>query len=481
MGSNMYATWRLKAQTIRWSIVAGVMAIAGAIGFLTARDRITEKIGVTLIAAVGIFYVLLQGKRAYWALFCIGIATIALGHRGIYTDAKTYLVALQIIILALFAVLLTESVAGRQPFGVKMPIALTFMTIWAVLHALATILAILTGQEGYADNVMAWITTFAVGFPAFYVVGKLVKSETQVIQILKILMVISAVMSVLGIIEFYFPSIASLLPGVFTGSSFVAQDGFQRAEFSFWGYPAAASIISWGMFVAFDQLSNSKSLISVLIASAILIVDGIAIFISGQRSSWIAVVIGLVILNFNMKKRTLLITGVLLVSMIFLLPAEFWNRVSTLTSIVLNGQVIDTSSQSRLDRWQAGIDIILHNPLTGGGYEGGLVHDSVLEIGSRIGLIPAVVFLLFLFQLVIRILGCRALPSATARRYGLLFMALVVPWIIQMAVEADLQVQPFAIAQWTFLALAWFLPDIFRNQLDARQLTTNTLHEENQT
>lgn len=473
----MYVTWRLKVQTIRWSIVMGVIGIAGAIGFLAARGKITDKIGATLIATVGVFYVLLQGKRAYWALFCIGIATIALGHRGIYTDAKTYLVALEIIVLALFAVLLIESVASGQPFGVKIPIALTFMTLWAVLHALATMLTV---PAGYQDSVLAWATTFVVGFPAFYVVGKLVKNEIQVIQILKILMVASAVMSVLGIIEYYSPSIASLLPGIFTRSSFTAQDGFQRAEFSFWGYPAAASIISWGMFIAFDQFSNSKSLTSLVIALGILIVDGIAVFISGQRSSWIAVVIGLVILNFNMRKRTWLITGVLLVSLIFILPPEFWNRVSTLTSIALNGQVVDTSSQSRLDRWQAGFDIILHSPLTGGGYEGGLVHDSVLEIGSRIGLIPAAVFVLFLFQLVLRILRCRALPSPGAQRYGLVFMALAVPWLIQMAVETDLQVQPFAAAQWTFLALAWFLPDIFRAQSTSKLPTINTLLEERQ-
>ena len=234
------------------------------------------------------------------------------------------------------------------------------------------------------------------------------------------------------------------------------------------------------MFIAFDQFSNRATLTSTLIALSIFVVDGIAVFISGQRSSWLALPIGLMILNLNIKRRALLITAVMLISVIILLPNEFWNRVATITSVAINGQIVDTSTQSRLDRWQAGIDIILQNPLTGGGYEGGLVHDSVLEIGSRLGVIPAIVFLILLVQLVIRIIRCHALPAPDAKRYGLLFLALAVPWMIQMAIETDLQTPPFAAAQWTFLALAWFLPDIFRAQAASKQSMTTPLLQKGQ-
>lgn len=469
----MYATWRLEIQRNRWFIVSSVIGLASVVGFLVARETITDKIGVTFVAATGVFYVLLQGKRAYWALLCIGVATITLGHHGIYTDNKTYLVPLEIILFALCAILLFAGITGGKPLDVKMPIALVFLTIWGVLHALATLVS---EQDTFGDTVIAWVTTFVIGFPAFYVVGKIVKEEWQVTQILKIMMVVGAVMSVLGIIEYYFPSIAGLLPGLFTKASYVAQDGFVRAEFSFWGYPAAASVITWGMFIAFDQFSNATTLASSLITSAIIVVDGIAVFISGQRSSWIALPVGFVILNLNIKKRVVLITGAMLVIVIAILPSDFWNRMATLTSVVVKGQVVDTSTQSRLDRWQIGIDEILQNPLTGGGYTGGLVHDAVLEIGSHIGLIPAIVFVLFLIQLIMRIIRCLVLPMPDAKRYGLLFMALAVPWLIQMAIETDLQTPPFAAAQWVFLALAWFLPDIFR-----AQSTNNVSLEKGQT
>ena len=73
------------------------------------------------------------------------------------------------------------------------------------------------------------------------------------------------------------------------------------------------------------------------------------------------------------------------------------------------------------------------------------------------------------------------IPAPDAKRYGLLFLALAVPWITQMAIETDLQTPPFAAAQWTFLALAWFLPDIFHAQSATKLSTTSISLEKGQT
>src|SRR5579859_6106943 len=462
----MYTTWRVKIQSVlwsRWTVIIAVLTVAGTVGVLAAKDKITDKIGLALAAVVGIFYFLLQGKRAYWLVLCIGIATTAIGHHGVYVTSTIYLVALEIVLFALCAILFFESVASGEPIDVKLPIALTFMTVWAILHALATVLTLPPSYGDPYSLVIGWALTFAIGFPAFFVVDKIVKHEWQVVHILKITMAVSLVMSIFGILEYYFPSIARLLGDAPQSMILVAQDGFRRALFSFWGYPAAASIITWGMVIAFDQFGHGKTLVAGVIALVVFAVDSLAVYISGQRSSWIALPLSLVIVSLNVKRRILLSIGAMLV-VVVLLPGDFWNRMATLSSIILKGEVVDTSTQSRLNRWQSGIDDIIRNPLTGTGYGTELLHNAVLEIGSRLGVMPGVVFVIFLIQLVLRILRCIGLPVPNARRYGLLFLALAVPWFMQMAVETDLQTPPFAAPQWVFLALAWFLPDILRGQ-----------------
>jgi O-antigen ligase len=276
-----------------------------------------------------------------------------------------------------------------------------------------------------------------------------------------ILMWATAAMSIMAIIEYFFPSVAHLLPGVFTKASFMAQDGFQRAQFSFWGYPAAASLISWGAFITFDFITHARSPRTFAIGLAIFAVDIIAIFISGQRSSWLALPVGLIILNLDGKIRTVLITIALMLVALLFVPSSLWKRLNTISSIVGTGKVVDTSSQQRLDRWQSGIEELTQNPLTGSGYGGWLLHDAFLEIGAHLGVIPMIVFIIFLIQVILNILVCRGIPRPEAKRYALVFLALSVPWIIQMTVETDLQTPPFAVAQWVFLAIAWYLPDIF--------------------
>jgi hypothetical protein len=461
--------WQLN-ELLRRVVIPVAIVLALAIGLLVAKNTLNEKIAVTAIAGIACLFVLLQGRRAYWTLFCAGVATIALGHRGIYTDAETYFVPLQVIVWVLWAILLVESIARREKLSLKIPLTLTFITIWGLLNGLAYII---TTPPDQADEIVAWMSPFLFGWAAFFVVGKFFKTDSQVARILTIMMWATAAMSVLAIIEYFFPSVAHLLPGVFTKASFLAQDGFQRAQFSFWGYPAAASLISWGAFITFDFIIHAKSPRIFVIGLAIFAVDLIAIFISGQRSSWIALPIGLIILNLDGKIRTAVITIALMLVALVFVPPSLWKRLDTISNIVGGGKIVDTSSQQRLDRWQSGLDVISKDPLTGGGYGGWLLHDAFLEIGAHLGVIPMVVFVIFLIQVIINILITRGIATPEARRYSLVFMALAVPWIIQMTVETDLQTPPFAAAQWVFLAIAWYLPDIFRNSAEVQTEAIN--------
>jgi O-antigen ligase len=195
----------------------------------------------------------------------------------------------------------------------------------------------------------------------------------------------------------------------------------------------------------------------------VLVITGLAIYVSGQRSSWIAVLLSLFLISINSGIRGWLISLVAAIGLEFV-PEEFWIRIATITTAVLGGQITDTSTLSRLDRWQYAIDAIATNPLTGVGFDGRLIHNAPLEIGARIGLIPAICFMVFLVLVIVRIWKAgQNSESRTARRYSLVFLALSIPWIMQLMVETVLQVPPFAAAQWLMLAVAWYLPNIMES------------------
>ncbi len=437
------------------ALTVGILCAGLLIGSLIGADLLGWKFGAVMLAAAALLLVAARGKTSYWSLLCIGVLSIAMGHRGIYLDRSTFIVPLEAIFALMALMLLMNAIVRHQALSSRIPFMLLFVTGWAILRAGVSIFT-----QPHPELVSTWTIPFVFGAVAFYVVEQVVVSEERLVLILRLLMLVSVIISLLGCLEYFFPSAAAALPGFFALPVLVAQDGFKRAYFGFWGYPEAASIVLWGMIIAYEELLRGQDLRWRLISLFVFAISGLAIYISGQRSSWISVILSLFIISINSGIRGWIVALIAAVGMEFV-PEDFWVRLATVTTAVLSADITDTSTLSRLTRWQFGLNSIAANPLTGIGFDGYLIHNAVLEIGARIGLIPAVCFVVFLVQLLIRVwktgLG-NAAPRA--KRYSLLFLALLIPLFMQLMVETVLQVPPFAAGYWLMIALAWYLPDI---------------------
>jgi O-antigen ligase len=191
----------------------------------------------------------------------------------------------------------------------------------------------------------------------------------------------------------------------------------------------------------------------------------VAVYVSGTRSAWLGLGLALLLLSLSNKLKGMVSLSVLLAAST-ILPPIFFARATTIVDAV-SGNVFDTSLISRLDRWKWGINAILSNPIWGVGYGHWLVHNIFLEIGSTIGIIPAIAFLIFVIQLVMRIARVALNRKAPeARRYGWLFLAFAITWIIQLNVEAVFQTTALAVAFWPSMALGWYLSDMFPKSPD---------------
>jgi len=416
---------------------------------------------VVVAAALVTLNLLVRGDRSHWVLLCIGLATIALGHRGVYVGYWTYLVPLQVIVWLLWAMSVAQAVI-RHKLDVQIPPLLTLVTSWAVLGA------VLAGFAGvHWDAILAYTSPLVLGFPTFWVVDRLVRHKAQLKQALRILLLVSGAMSVLGIVEYFVPPVTRLVPWFFTSSRVLAQEGFSRAAFSFWGYPAAAAIVAWGVLIAYDEILNGWQ----WSAALILVLGAVAVYIAGQRASWLGLGLGLTILTLRAspsRAKKWLFGGIFAVA-IWLLPETFQRRSATVTDFIRYGATTDTSILQHLERWQWGLKSMLSNPLTGVGYGQWLTHNVFLEIGSKIGLIPAVLFAIFIIQLITRIVKtAHAGSKPEACRYGWLFTALAAVWIVQFSVETAFSTPPFAAAYWVAMALGWYLPTIYSTEAETQ-------------
>lgn len=430
------------------------------IGQKAATNALNLKSFVLVIVGVVLIGFLFAKRHNYFILLCVGLTTIIFGHRGIYIGYWTFFVPLQLIVWFLCICIISKSIISKTKIGFKIPGLLLFVCFWGVFRIL------ISEQNWFRfwDNIVAWTSPLILAIPTFLVVKQLINKLNQVEFVLRIFLFVTGIISILGLFEYFYAPASQLFPGFFINPKIAAQGGFSRAAFSFWGYPAVASIITWGALIAYNDIVTKQHSRFKWWIIPIFIICVMAVYVSGQRSSWLGLGAGLIILSFphrSTKKGRWMITIILLVSASFLLPDIFWSRFGTLTKYALTGSLSDTSMISHLVRWQWAIDAIIENPILGVGYGQWKTHNVFLEIGSKIGLIPAFVFIGFVIQLLsrIRIIAIKS-QNSDVQRIGFLFIALAVNWIIQMMVEIVVFTPVFAAPYWFVIALGWYLPNI---------------------
>lgn len=416
------------------------------------------------------FSLLVTSDETRKKLLYAGLFSIVIGHRSIYLGSVTYLVPLEILLIVMFIyTIFGKQKAKRDDYlEVKLPFMLVFVFFWALGYGL---IALLNGTNW--DHILAWTLTLAVSVPAFWLIRLYIKTPEDLSVTIKILLWVSTIMSILAVIEYRYPAIAQILPQIFSGKYIYTADGFTRATFSFWGYPAGAVIVTWGMLAAFQEaLEPSHTLFGKFVYLGIVIVGGYAVYISGQRSSWIGVVCAILLLSLRGRLKGVVgIIGLYVTAGI--LPAVFWNRFATVTDFAERGVVADSSIGQRINRWTWAWNTTLEKPL-GGGYGHWLAHNTFLEISSTIGIFAAIAFFIFFVQLLLRI-ARTALSDAhpEARRYAWLFLAISITWAIQLNIETSLQTPPLAVAFWPYMALAWYIPDIYKQAQDTEPKADN--------
>lgn len=452
----------LSEYRVRWFIVAVFLAVAAVMGPLIAVGVLEPKSLIVVLAGVSVgLFIVRSSDRALQGAYFLAIVAFAVGHRSLYVGISTFFVPAELIAWALFFLLIARSAVERRWLGGKLPWSLVFLVAWCLL-----------GLTWTPDLIPGWDTAFSMlklwvfALPAFVLTGGLIREVDHLKRILKTLILVALYISAMAIVEFSLPGVTKNFPWFFNAKLALIQteQGFARSGFSFWGNPIAVIIIGWGMVTAFDELITGRSRIWKIIALAALATGVVALYISGQRASWISVPLGLAVLAFLSPKRRLGI-GVLvaLIAPAIFLPASFWLRF---TSILPSSSsyVVDSSLLGRLDRYRVAIDETLRYPLTGVGFDGSLVHNEFLAFAAHVGLPAMVAFIILLSTMGLRLVGLyRHPPSPEIRRFAALFLAMFVSWLVDLNFHPALGVAPITVPYWFMLSLGWYLPSLKSN------------------
>ena len=237
----------------------------------------------------------------------------------------------------------------------------------------------------------------------FFITQHIHFSKSYFVRLLKYYLMAASLISILGIIEYLFPSFMSSIFGFesepINNSKSVI---FSRLAFLFWGSHLAANIIApvfpiiLLLKVEKDSLLKNNYTLTFLI-----IVNLFAIYLSGNRISWLIITI-LLLATITQYRSSLipymksyaLFVMVVFVAYVYSQPVE-GRYISTFKALA--GNIVskyDSSGGARMARAQIAIDSIVEKPLGTGWGSQGWVHSDVLQVAASVGIIPGIIFLI---------------------------------------------------------------------------------------
>jgi hypothetical protein len=348
-----------------------------------------------------------------------GVKEILFKHNGIESSLHWVIMAFVIgyrtfelvpripfhpIEILVYATIIRIIISGAIKYR-KMPIAVTALSIFYVTFF---VIDLLTRYNLFIVN--EFKNAFLL-ILVFFITQHIYINKDYIIRLLKTYLFAVSAISILGILEYLFPSFMSSIFGF--QNEAINNSGsiyFTRLAFLYWGSHLAANLIP-PVFPILLLLKAEKDPIvnNNYILTLVIIINLIAIYLSGNRISWLILTILLFAIIFQyrsslipyMKTYALFITMVF-VAYIYSQPVE-GRYISTFKA--LSGNIdarYDSSGSARMGRAIIAMESIVNHPLGTGWSSQGWVHSDVLQIAATIGIVPGLLLLFAPILLLLR-------------------------------------------------------------------------------
>jgi O-antigen ligase len=206
-----------------------------------------------------------------------------------------------------------------------------------------------------------------------------------------------------------------------------------------------------------DPTANNIYFLTLLI-----IVNLFAVYLSGNRISWLIITIFLIAIIFQYKgsllpkiKSYILLVTISFVFYIYSQPVQ-GRYISTFKA--LTGQIdtrYDSSGAKRLKWAQIAIKSVVSDPLGTGWANQGWVHSDILQVAASIGIIPGIIFILAPIILLLRIYRMYLTCHSEQKTLLFVFCCLMIFIIISLSLNGNFFLVQCGVPLFLFWALAF--------------------------
>ena len=368
-----------------FSIISSVI-----IGIIVANVGVNFQLILYFVFAFILVILLAQGTRTLKIGFIIWIWMFNIGYRTIHLTSYLSIHPLIVFLTVMFLFLLFR-VKENAGFQFKFPKLLLFFIpfwFWGFIPGLINGIPF--------TNMIADSMNFYFLIPLFMIILYLSKEIGFWKSSLMSFLGAGTLICFLGSLEYFVPGIRNLIPGFIHSdqSGYLSQSGFFRANFSIFGQTAAVIISALSIPMVSLIPRYRKGFIGKILMMVCLAILGLGIYISGTRDAWIMVVVtSLLLAYFGIGFLGVGLTGGFWLIVYHFLPSDALSLISTLSTPLSTGQILDTSLNKRVDLQLNAIQLMTQNPLGVGWSGSGWVHGDFTQVAANLGIIAGIVFL----------------------------------------------------------------------------------------
>ena len=364
--------------------------------------------------------------------FVLWVLTLILGYRTIAVTPELAIHPSEILLWLLLVCILAQRrlvSSARLRFPVWLWL---FIPFW-VLAWWPTI----TGGMPW-DRMLNEFRNFLLLIPLIIVTAVVLKRERYWRYLLLAFFLASSGIALMGILEYWFPEVISFFPAFISNAKpTITEEGFMRAQFSFWGGPPATFIcvLALPAAIVLAQWWRRWSQRAAIVFGSILQI--LAVYIGGYRSIWLILVVQvLAACVLRLRKQGAIVAVLCLVISVGgyeLIPRTTERAISGISA--LQGNPTDSSAAGRKNRALNAVESTVDAPFGSGWSSAGWVHSDFLQVAVNLGIIGGLIFFGGCLYTLLR-LGRRFLPKLRNGQQGDLGLSLFLSFMAVVGILA---------------------------------------------
>jgi len=413
------------------SFFLGLALVAvGGVGLYLYADRYglsyRELIVVSALLIVG---VIVFGRElgVRWG-FVLWVLTLALGYRTVELTRDLPIHPSEVLLwLLLVCVLMQRRLAASA--------RLTFQ-VWLWMFIPFWVLAwwpMIGGGAPWAQMLNEF-RNFVLLIPLIIVASVVLQQERYWRYLLLAFFFASSCIALMGILEYWFPEMDKLFPAFISNTKpSLSEEGFARAQFSFWGGPQATFICVLALPSCIVLAKWWPTWVKRGAVAIGLLLQVLAIYIGGYRSIWLVLLVQvLTACLLGLKKHGVIVALLCFVvafggyQLVSLVPRTNERAISGIAA--LQGHPTDSSATNRQNRALGALSRTIEAPFGNGWSTAGWVHSDFLQVAANLGIVAGLIFLGGFLYTLVR-LGRRILPNLKAGEHIDLGLSLLLSFV----------------------------------------------------